>query len=124
MNVRGSTMTAERLDATFAALADPTRRAIIARLASGEASVNELAAPFDMSQPAISKHLKVLERAGLISRGRDAQRRPRKLEPKPLAEATAWLEKYRRFWEGSFQNLDVLLDELKAAGKQQGRHRK
>jgi DNA-binding transcriptional ArsR family regulator len=118
-------MTAERLDATFAALADPTRRAIIARLASGEASVNELAAPFDMSQPAISKHLKVLERAGLISRGRDAQRRPRKLEPKPLAEATAWLEKYRRFWEGSFQNLDVLLDELKAAGKQQqGRHRK
>ena len=118
-------MTAERLDATFAALADPTRRAIIARLASGEASVNELAAPFDMSQPAISKHLKVLERAGLISRGRDAQRRPRKLEPKPLAEATAWLEKYRRFWEGSFQNLDVLLDKLKAAGKQQqGRHRK
>ncbi len=118
-------MTAKRLDATFAALADPTRRAIIARLASGEASVNELAAPFDMSQPAISKHLKVLERAGLISRGRDAQRRPRKLEPKPLAEATAWLEKYRRFWEGSFQNLDVLLDELKAAGKQQqGRHRK
>src|SRR6186713_710411 len=93
----------DALDATFAALADPTRRAIIARLASGEASVNELAAPFDMSQPAISKHLKVLERAGLISRGRDAQRRPRKLEPKPLAEATAWLEKYRRFWEGSFQ---------------------
>jgi DNA-binding transcriptional ArsR family regulator len=125
IQARGSTMTAERLDATFAALADPTRRAIIARLASGEASVNELAAPFDMSQPAISKHLKVLERAGLISRGREAQRRPRKLEPKPLAEATAWLEKYRRFWEGSFQNLDVLLDELKAAGKQQqGRHRK
>ena len=115
-------MTAERLDATFAALADPTRRAIIARLASGEASVNELAEPFDMSQPAISKHLKVLERAGLISRTRDAQRRPRKLEPKPLAEATAWLEKYRRFWDGSFQNLDNLLDELKAAGKkQQGR---
>jgi DNA-binding transcriptional ArsR family regulator len=118
-------MTAERLDATFAALADPTRRAIIARLASGEASVNELAEPFAMSQPAISKHLKVLERAGLISRSRDAQRRPRKLEPKPLAEATAWLEKYRRFWEGSFQNLDALLDELKAAGKtQHGRPRK
>ena len=118
-------MTPARLDATFAALADPTRRAIIARLASGEASVNELAEPFAMSQPAISKHLKVLERAGLISRSRDAQRRPRKLEPKPLAEATAWLEKYRRFWEGSFQNLDVLLDELKAAGKtQQGRPRK
>ena len=114
-------MTPARLDATFAALADPTRRAIIARLASGEASVNELAEPFAMSQPAISKHLKVLERAGLISRSRDAQRRPRKLEAKPLAEATAWLEKYRRFWEGSFQNLDVLLDELKAADKQLGR---
>jgi DNA-binding transcriptional ArsR family regulator len=118
-------MTPERLDATFAALADPTRRAIIARLASGEASVNELAEPFAMSQPAISKHLKVLERAGLISRSRDAQRRPRKLEPRPLAEATAWLEKYRRFWEGSFQNLDALLDELKATGrKQHGRHGK
>jgi len=114
-------MTPARLDATFAALADPTRRAIIARLASGEASVNELAEPFAMSQPAISKHLKVLERAGLISRSRDAQRRPRKLEAKPLAEATAWLEKYRRFWEGSFQNLDVLLDELKAAEQLHGR---
>ena len=124
MQATGARLTPKRLDATFAALADPTRRAIIARLASGEASVNELAEPFAMSQPAISKHLKVLERAGLISRSRDAQRRPRKLEPKPLAEATAWLEKYRRFWEGSFQNLDVLLDELKAAGKQQGRHRK
>src|SRR6184192_2819103 len=88
-----------RLDATFAALADPTRRAILARLASGEASVAELAAPFDMSQPAVSKHLKVLERAGLVSRGRDAQRRPRRLEPQPLAEANEWLEKYRRFWE-------------------------
>jgi DNA-binding transcriptional ArsR family regulator len=117
-------MTPARLDATFAALADPTRRAIIARLASGEASVSELAEPFDMSQPAISKHLKVLERAGLISRSRDAQRRPRKLEPKPLAEATAWLEKYRRFWEGSFQNLDALLDELKAGQKSHGRPRK
>ena len=114
-------MTPARLDATFAALADPTRRAIIARLASGEASVNELAEPFDMSQPAISKHLKVLERAGLISRSRDAQRRPRKLEPKPLAEATAWLERYRKFWEGSFQHLDALLDELKAAEKKHGR---
>src|SRR6476620_7851179 len=100
MQRRGIRMTPARLDATFAALADPTRRAIIARLASGEASVNELAEPFAMSQPAISQHLKVLERAGLISRSRDAQRRPRKLEPKPLAEATAWLEKYRRFWEG------------------------
>src|SRR3954466_4998886 len=101
-----------RLDATFAALADPTRRAILARLALGEASVNELAEPFAMSQPAISKHLRVLERAGLITRGQDAQRRPRKLEPKPLAEANEWLEKYREFWEGSFQRLDALLQEL------------
>jgi DNA-binding transcriptional ArsR family regulator len=103
-----------RLDATFAALADPTRRAILARLATGEASVNELAAPFAMSQAAISKHLKVLERAGLISRGRDAQRRPRKLEAKPLAEATAWLEEYRKFWEGNYARLDAVLEELKA----------
>ena len=102
------------LNATFAALADPTRRAILARLASGEASVNELAEPFAMSQAAISKHLKVLERAGLISRGRDAQRRPRRLEPKPLAEATKWLEEYRRFWEGNYQRLDALLEEMKA----------
>ncbi|MEO8028074.1 MAG: metalloregulator ArsR/SmtB family transcription factor [Bryobacteraceae bacterium] len=102
------------LDATFAALADPTRRAILARLASGEASVTELAEPFSMSQPAISKHLKVLERAGLISHGRDAQRRPRRLEAKPLAEATEWLENYRQFWEASFQRLDALLDEMKA----------
>jgi DNA-binding transcriptional ArsR family regulator len=100
------------LDATFAALADPTRRAILARLASGEASVTELAEPFAMSQPAISKHLKVLERAGLISRGRDAQRRPCRLEPKPLAEATEWLEGYRRFWEGNYQRLDAVLEEL------------
>src|SRR6516162_2968804 len=91
-----------RLDATFAALADPTRRAILARLAAGEASVNDLAKPFAMSQPAISKHLKVLERAGLISRGRDAQRRPRRIEGQPLAEANAWLENYRRVWEGNF----------------------
>jgi DNA-binding transcriptional ArsR family regulator len=102
-----------RLDATFAALADPTRRAILARLASGEASVNELAEPFEISQPAISKHLKVLERAGLISRGLDAQRRPRKLEAKPLAEANEWLERYREFWEASFGRLDALLMELK-----------
>src|SRR5712672_3243875 len=101
------------LDATFAALADPTRRAILSRLASGEASVTELSGPFAMSQPAISKHLKVLERAGLISRGRDAQRRPRRLEPKPLAEATDWIERYRKIWEGNFQRLDALLDELK-----------
>jgi len=103
-----------RLDATFAALADPTRRAILARLASGDASVAELAEPFDMSQPAVSKHLKVLERAGLVSRGRDAQRRPRRLEAKPLAEATDWLEKYRQYWEASFQELDSILNELKA----------
>ena len=102
----------DRLDATFAALADPTRRAILARLASGEASVAELAAPFDMTQPAISKHLRVLERAGLISRGRDAQRRPRRLEAAPLAQASAWLERYREFWEERFQRLDALLDQM------------
>jgi DNA-binding transcriptional ArsR family regulator len=107
----------QQLDATFAALADPTRRAILARLASGEASVNELAEPFDMSQPAISKHLRVLERAGLISRSRDAQRRPCRLEAKPLAEADAWLEHYREFWEASFDRLDSLLEEMKAKKK-------
>ena len=112
-------MTPDHLDATFAALADPTRRAILARLAAGEASVTELAEPFAMTQPAISKHLKVLERAGLISRGRDAQRRPRRLEARPLAEATAWLVAYRRFWEGSFRRLDALLDELKAMEREQ-----
>src|SRR5512143_274732 len=96
----------EHLDTTFAALADPTRRAILARLSSGDASVSELAEPFAMSQPAISKHLQVLERAGLISRGRDAQRRPRRLEAAPLQEATEWLERYRRFWEARFQRLD------------------
>ena len=109
-----------RLDATFAALADPTRRATLARLASGEASVTDLAKPFAMSQPAVSKHLKVLERAGLISRGRDAQRRPRRIEGKPLAEADAWLERYRQIWEGNFQRLDDLLDELKTQEKQRG----
>jgi len=103
-----------RLDAIFSALADPTRRAIIARLASGQASVNELAQPFAMSQPAISKHLKVLERAGLISRGREAQRRPRRLEAKRLEEADKWLERYRQLWEGNYRRLDTLLDELKA----------
>ena len=108
---------AERLDATFAALADPTRRAILARLALGEASVSELAEPFAMSQPAVSKHLRVLERAGLVSRGRDAQRRPSRLEAQPLAEATEWLAKYRRFWEGSFERLDELLDEMQGRPK-------
>ncbi len=101
------------LDATFAALADPTRRAILARLADGEATVTELAAPFAMSQPAISKHLKVLERAGLITRGREGQRRPRKLEPRPLADATDWIERYRKIWEANFKRLDAVLQELK-----------
>jgi DNA-binding transcriptional ArsR family regulator len=107
-------MTAQTLDITFSALADPTRRAILARLASGEASVTELAGPFAMSLPAVSKHLKVLERAGLISRGRDAQRRPCRIEAKPLADANEWLERYRKFWEASFGRLDNLLEELKA----------
>jgi DNA-binding transcriptional ArsR family regulator len=111
-----------RLDTTFAALADPTRRAILTRLATGEASVMELAKPFKMSQPAISKHLKVLERAGLISRGRDAQRRPCRIEAKPLAEADDWLEEYRRIWEESFQRLDELLEELKVEEKKRTNH--
>lgn len=101
------------LDATFAALADPTRRAILARLASGDASVTEIMMPFKMSQPAISKHLKILEKAGLVSRGRSAQRRPRRLDARPLAQATAWLEQYRQFWEGRFQELETLLEEMK-----------
>jgi DNA-binding transcriptional ArsR family regulator len=108
---------ATRLDVTFSALADPTRRAILARLAGREASVLELAEPFSMSQPAISKHLKVLERAGLISRGRDAQRRPCRLEAQPLAEANEWLEKYREYWEQSFKRLDGLLESMKALKK-------
>ena len=108
------------LDATFAALSDPTRRAILARLAQGEATVMELAQPFGMSQPAISKHLKVLERAGLISRGRDAQRRPCRIEAQPLAEATGWLEEYRQLWEGNFQRLDALLEELKLRDPEAG----
>jgi DNA-binding transcriptional ArsR family regulator len=119
--------TSEHLNATFSALADPTRRAILARLASGDASVMELAEPFAMSQPAISKHLKVLERAGLVSRSRDAQRRPCRLEAKRLAEANGWLERYREFWEGSFQRLDVLLNEMKTRKKHErmkrGSHR-
>lgn len=100
------------LDATFAALADPTRRAILARLSLGEASVMELAEPFAMSQPAVSKHLKVLERAGLVTRGRDGQRRPVRIEARPLADATQWLEDYRRHWEANFARLDALLDDL------------
>ena len=107
----------ERLNTTFMALADPTRRAILARLASGEASVNELAEPFDMSQPAISKHLKMLERAGLVSRGRDAQRRPCRLEAQPLEAAYLWIERYRQMWDMNFERLDTLLDELGATKK-------
>jgi DNA-binding transcriptional ArsR family regulator len=118
----------DQLDATFAALADPTRRAILARLARSEASVTELAEPFDMSQPAISKHLKVLERAGLITTGQDAQRRPRRLEARPMAEATEWLERYREYWETSFKRLDAVLHDLKRtprkpSSRQQGRRR-
>ncbi len=113
-----------QLDATFQALADPTRRAILARLASGEASVNELAEPFAMSQPAISKHLKVLERAGLISRGRDAQRRPCRLKADRLAQANDWLENYRAFWEQSFDRLDGVLDELKLEATKTTDHHK
>jgi DNA-binding transcriptional ArsR family regulator len=114
-NLRVMEMTpSERLDATFIALADPTRRAILERLARGEASVAELAEPFDVSQPAISKHLKILERAELISVGQDAQRRPRRIEAKPLAEAHAWIERYRDIWEASFERLDALLEELQS----------
>lgn len=116
-------MTADRLDATFAALADPTRRAILARLAAGEASVMELAEPFAMTQPAVSKHLKVLERAGLVSRGQVAQRRPRRLVARPLAEATQWLEKYRSYWEANFRQLDAVLDDLKLAEPRRRRPR-
>jgi len=113
-----------RLNATFLALADPTRRAILARLVAGEASVNELAAPFEMSQPAISKHLKMLERAGLISRGRDAQRRPCRIETKPLEDAWGWLERYREIWDASFARLDDLLDELQTSKKPRKRLKK
>jgi DNA-binding transcriptional ArsR family regulator len=113
-----------RLDLTFAALADPTRRAILARLATGEATVTELAEPFEMSQPAISKHLKVLERAGLISMDVDAQRRPRKLEPKRLEEAVDWIERYREIFEQNYQRLDALLEELQAKPSKRKRTKK
>src|SRR5438045_3108182 len=114
-------MTAARLDAAFAALADPTRRAILARLAKGEASVLELAAPFDMTQPAISKHLKVLERAGLIARGRDGQRRPCRLVGAPLREINAWMAHYRQFWDESFDALEDVLEDLKKTERSQPR---
>jgi DNA-binding transcriptional ArsR family regulator len=106
----------ERLDAVFFALSDPTRRAVLARLSKGEASVGELDAPFDLSQPAISKHLKVLERAGLVSVGQDGQRRPRRFEPEPLAAASEWIARYREIWEANFRRLDALLDELQSGG--------
>ena len=114
----------DRLDATFRALADPTRRAILGRLALGEASVAELAQPFDMSQPAISKHLKLLERAELVSVGQDAQRGPRRIEARPLAEASAWIESCREIWEANFQRLDALLEELKTKPATRGLERK
>jgi DNA-binding transcriptional ArsR family regulator len=110
----------ERLDRTFAALADPTRRAILSRLSAGEASVTELAEPFDITLPAVSKHLKVLERAGLIARARDRQWRPARLEPGPLKEVAEWTERYRRFWEESYDRLDGYLHEMKGRGKEQG----
>ena len=112
--------TTDRLDHTFAALADPTRRAILARLAGGEASVTELAEPFEMSLPAVSKHLKVLERAGLIARGRDRQWRPARLEAGPLKEVAEWTGRYRRFWEESYERLDEYLDRLQGRGKEKG----
>ena len=111
----------EQLDATFSALSDPTRRAILARLAAGEATVMELAEPFAMTQPAISRHLKVLERAGLVSQRQDAQRRPRNVELRPIVEATKWLERYRQTLEANFQRLDVLLKEMQAQEKKHGR---
>jgi DNA-binding transcriptional ArsR family regulator len=116
-------MDAQRLNATFSALADPTRRAILARLAGGKASVLELAEPFDMSLPAISKHLKVLEKAGLIARGREAQWRPCQLEAAPLKAASDWIDRYRRFWEESFDRLDGYLQELQTpTPKKESRH--
>ena len=124
--VMTTTTAPARLDATFAALADPTRRAILAQLAAGDATVMELAKPFAMSQPAISKHIKVLERAGLIARGPEAHRRPCRIVAKPLAEATVWLEGYRRFWEQSFERLDALLEDMKldnARSKRKGERR-
>jgi DNA-binding transcriptional ArsR family regulator len=116
-------MPPDHLSATFAALADPTRRAILARLISGEKPVTELAAPFAMSLPAISKHLKVLQRAGLISRGREAQWRPCRLEARPLKDAVNWLEHYRRFWEQSLDRLDAYLHEMQVREKKNGRRK-
>ena len=116
--------TPDRLSSTFAALADPTRRAILARLASGEVSVTEIAAPFEMSLPAVSKHLKVLERAGLVARGRDAQWRPCRLSAGPLRDVADWVERYRRFWTESFDRLDEYLGEVQKKEKKDGRKRR
>ena len=113
MNIDITAQPSSNLDTVFAAMADPTRRAILSRLAQGEASVNEIASPFEMSQPAISKHLKVLERAGLVTRAVDQQRRPARLNAEPMREAVAWLEEFRTFWTGSFDQLDGLLTQLK-----------
>jgi DNA-binding transcriptional ArsR family regulator len=113
----------DQLDRTFAALADPTRRAILARLAGGQASVTELAEPFEMSLPAVSKHLKVLERAGLVARGRERQWRPARLEARPLKDVVEWTEGFRRFWEESYDRLDEYLDELQGKEKRDGRKR-
>lgn len=126
MELTGYIHSPDGLNATFAALSDPTRRAILARLAKGEASVADLAEPFSMSQPAISKHLKVLERAGLIARGQDAQKRPRRLVARPLRDASRWLENYRRFWDAQFHRLDMLLHEMQTTEthKTRGRSRK
>jgi DNA-binding transcriptional ArsR family regulator len=117
-------MTADHLSATFAALADPTRRAILARLTTGEASVTELAEPFEMSMPAVSKHLKVLERAGLIARGREAQWRPCRLQAGPMKDVAAWVDDYRRFWAESFDRLDDYLKEMQKKEKKHGRQSK
>ncbi|MGH2661878.1 MAG: ArsR/SmtB family transcription factor [Actinomycetota bacterium] len=118
------TKVADRLDRTFAALANPTRRAILARLSAGEASVTELSQPFEMSLPAVSKHLKVLERAGLIARGRERQWRPARLEARPLKDVAEWAERYRRFWEESYDRLDEYLEKLQGRGKEKGHGRK
>jgi DNA-binding transcriptional ArsR family regulator len=123
MELSGYSVQPRSLDAVFAALADPTRRAILLRLAAGEASVNEIAAPFDMSQPAVSKHLKVLQRAGLIERAVDKQRRPARLKAEPLAAAASWLEEFKQFWSSSFDQLDGLLEELKKAEKKRLRRK-
>jgi len=119
MNIGIASQSSVNLDVVFAALADPTRRAILAQLSAGEASVNEIASPFEMSQPAVSKHLKVLERAGLVTRAVDQQRRPARLNAAPMKDAVAWLEEFREFWAGSFDQLDGLLADLQSPNKKE-----